>query len=78
MRFWPSFQATSRLFLLGAVHRDKSRPHQDRPGWVLEEGVTPMLDPLAEQILQELKRRPGQKAAELAQAADADRRDVNR
>ena len=37
-----------------------------------------MLDPLAEKILQELKRRPGQQATELAQAADADRRDVNR
>lgn len=37
--------------------------------------MTLMLDPLAEKILQELKRLPGQKATELAQAANADRRD---
>ena len=37
-----------------------------------------MNDPLVEKLLQELKRRPGQKAGELAQALGADRREVNK
>ena len=38
--------------------------------------ATPVL--LADSIVQELKRRPGQKASELAKALGAERRDVNR
>lgn len=37
-----------------------------------------MNEPLIEKLLQELKRRPGQKASELAQAVGADRREVNK
>lgn len=37
-----------------------------------------MNDPLVEKLLQELKRHPGQKASELAQAIGADRREVNK
>jgi very-short-patch-repair endonuclease len=37
-----------------------------------------MDDPLVERLLQELKRRPGQKANELAHAIGADRRQVNK
>ena len=37
-----------------------------------------MNDPLVEKLLQELKRRPGQKASELAQAIGADRKEVNK
>lgn len=37
-----------------------------------------MQDPLAEKLLLELKRRPGQKASALAQAVGADRHNVNR
>ena len=40
--------------------------------------MTSQLDPLAEKLLLELNRQPGQRASELAQAANADRRDVNR
>src|SRR6187455_2616888 len=40
--------------------------------------MSAVIKPLKERILEELKRKPGLKAAELAQALGCERRDINR